>query len=260
MSGGSVWGKRGEAAGKSRRAGRRGQERMKNRGKASVPSDLAHPARRRFVERPRRSSGSRSRGSSRSSPPRSCPRDLRRSSDPTLVALWRATRRRFARRPRQPPAARAAAPFGLPLRLRAPVRASRAVKPRSPAPFTLRGMTRRTLRRLPPAPTARDPLSDWSRLPAVIRPPFEPPSPKLRRPSRLTWRVSASPPRKPPAANRWQPAQPSRQTQPLGTISILYPNPNAVKPFSKPILGIRKIDRETALLVVLGCVSLSLCR
>ena len=57
MSGGSVWGRRGEAAGKSRRAGRRGQERMKNRGKASVPSDLAHPARRRFVERPRRSSG-----------------------------------------------------------------------------------------------------------------------------------------------------------------------------------------------------------
>ena len=140
---------------------------MKDRGKASVPSDLAHPARRRFVERPRRSSGSRSRGSSRSSPPRSCPRDLRRSSDPTLVALWRATRRRFARRLRQPPAARAAAPFGLPLRLRAPVRASRAVKPGSPAPFALRGMTRRTPRRLPPAPTARDPLSGCSRLPAV---------------------------------------------------------------------------------------------
>ena len=253
MSGGSVWGRRGETAGKSRREWRRGRGLRK----ASVPSDLAHPARRRFVERPRRSSGSRSRGSSRSSPPRSCPRDLRRSSDPTLVALWRATRRRFARRLRQPPAARAAAPFGLPLRLRAPVRASRAVKPRSPAPFALRGMTRRTPRRSPPAPTARDPLSGWSRLPAVIRPPFKPPSPKLQRPSRLTWRVSASPPRKPPAANRWQPAQPSRQTQPLGTISILYPNPNAVKPFSKPILGIRKIDRETALLAIFRWVSLN---
>ena len=89
---------------------------------------------------------SRSCGSSRSSPPRSCPRDLRRSSDPTLVALWRATRHRFARRLRQPPAA--LAPLGIPrapLRLRAPVRASRAVKPRSPAPFALRGQTRRAL-------------------------------------------------------------------------------------------------------------------
>ena len=69
----------------------------------------------------------------------------------------------------------------------------------------------------------------------------------------MTWRVSASPPRKPPAANRWQPAQPSHQTQPLGTISILYPNPNAVKPFSKPILGISKIRPRNG---AFGCIGM----
>ena len=155
---------------------------------------------------------SRSCGSSRSSPPRSCPRDLRRSSDPTLVALWRATRHRFARRLRQPPAA--LAPLGIPrapLRLRAPVRASRAVKPRSPAPFALRGQTRRAgvaraacVNRLPPA----QPLS---RLPIRYSPNR---SRRLRRSSGAppggVDGESASPPRKPPAANRLQPAQPSR--------------------------------------------------
>ena len=167
MSGGSVWGRRGETAGKRRRAGQRGQERMRNRKKqvsqvtsrirlaAALSSALAEapapdPAAPRVprLRAPVRGTFAEAR----------TPRSSRFGGQPAVAS-------RAARVNRLP-----LAPFGLPLRLRAPVRASRAVKPRSPAPFALRGMTRRTPRRLPPAPTARDPLSGCSRLPAVIRP------------------------------------------------------------------------------------------
>ena len=125
--------------------GRRGFRKVEMRGKARVPSDLAYPARRRFVERPRRSSGFPT------------PRLLAFLASALLSArpspkLGPRARRALAGNPpslsraagvnRQPRSRRS--PFGLPLRLRAPVRASRAVKPRSPAPFALRGQTRRT--------------------------------------------------------------------------------------------------------------------
>ena len=211
------------------------------------PFRLAAAFRDALAEAP----ASRSRGSSRSPPPRFRPRDLRRSSGPALVSAWRATRR---------VASRAACVNRLPplsptwstrlIRFRAPVRASRAVKPRSPAPFALQRTDppRRTFaaacaNRLPPAQPLRSPPPSVSG--------FVPPSPKLRRPYRpSSRRGSASPPRAPPAANRLPPAQPSHQTQPLGTISMLHQNPKSVKPFSKPILRIGKIAHKTALLAI----------
>ena len=192
------------------------------------------------------------------SPPRS-PRRPRRSSGfpfPRLLAFLASARLsarpppklgapRSSRLANNPPSRRLL--FSAPPRLRAPVRASWAVKPRSPAPFALRRANPPSLATPPLAPTSWRPLVA-SAPPRPGRPPFAWPSPKLQR-SRPVDVGRATPSAASQAACGEPHAARSAEplTQPLGTISILHANPNTVKPFFNPILRIGKIAHKTAL-------------